>query len=110
MLFGILEEIFATRTTAEWDERLTAEGQRHAVVRTHAEVADDPHTWENGYLIEGDDPERGRIRAVGSPSASRHPCHPWPGHPRTGPAHRRGPARSGLLLDEIEALRTAGAC
>ena len=80
-LFGILDEIFLSRSTAEWDDRLAAEGQRHAVVRTHAEVADDPHTWENGYLIEGEHPEWGHIRAVGCPIFLRHSPRPRAGHP-----------------------------
>ena len=51
-LFPVLNEIFRTKTTAEWIEILRAAGIRYAPVRNHAEIVDDPDTWENGYLSE----------------------------------------------------------
>jgi len=59
--------IFATRTTAEWCERLAATGQRFAPVRNHAEVGDDPQAYVNGYLTEVNHPEFGPMRVVGNP-------------------------------------------
>jgi crotonobetainyl-CoA:carnitine CoA-transferase CaiB-like acyl-CoA transferase len=66
-LYAILEKVFATRTTAEWCERLKAERQRFAPVRTYAEAAEDPQMFENGYIYEIDHPEHGRIKVVGNP-------------------------------------------
>src|SRR6478752_6885337 len=57
-LFPVLNEIFRTRTTAEWIEILGANGIRYAPVRDHAEIVDDPDSWENGYLSESDDGAR----------------------------------------------------
>jgi crotonobetainyl-CoA:carnitine CoA-transferase CaiB-like acyl-CoA transferase len=61
-LFAELAEVFVERTTAEWCAVLQAAGQRYAPVRDYAQVADDPHVWENGYLAEVDG-----VRTVGTP-------------------------------------------
>ena len=53
-LFAILADVFVHKPTAEWCEILAAAGQRFAPVRNYAEVAADPHVWENGYLAEID--------------------------------------------------------
>ncbi len=63
----VFGEIFAARPTAEWCERLAAEEQRFAPVRTHAEVAADPQVLANEYLASIDHPEWGPTRVVGSP-------------------------------------------
>jgi crotonobetainyl-CoA:carnitine CoA-transferase CaiB-like acyl-CoA transferase len=111
VLFGILDEIFLTRTTADWDERLTAEGQRHATVRTYAEVVADPHTWDNGYLVERDHPDGGRVRAVGCPIRfSATPATPGLVAAELGQHTEEVLLEAGYSWDEIEALRAAGAC
>lgn len=56
-LWPILDEVFATKSTAEWCGLLGAAGLRFAPVRDHAEVAADPGVWLNGYLAEGAEPD-----------------------------------------------------
>ncbi len=51
-LWPIFDEVFATKSTAEWCDLLGAAGLRFAPVRNHAEVAADPGVWVNGYLSE----------------------------------------------------------
>jgi CoA:oxalate CoA-transferase len=51
-LWPIFDEVFATKSTAEWCDLLGAAGLRFAPVRNHAEVAADPGVWVNGYLAE----------------------------------------------------------
>ncbi len=63
----VFSKIFVQRTTAEWAERLTAEQQRFAPVRTHAEVAADPQMLVNNYLAEVEHPEWGSVTVVGTP-------------------------------------------
>jgi CoA:oxalate CoA-transferase len=57
-LWPILDQVFATKPTAEWCDLLGAAGLRFAPVRDHAEVAADPGVEANGY-----------ISAIGSPDA-----------------------------------------
>lgn len=49
-LWPILDEVFATKTTAEWCTLLGDAGLRFAPVRDHAEVAGDPGVHANGYI------------------------------------------------------------
>src|SRR4029079_18994494 len=65
-LWPILDEVFRTRTTAEWSAVFEAAGRRFAPVRNHAEVAADPSVWENEYLVEVDGPD-GKAKVVSSP-------------------------------------------
>jgi len=53
-LFPLIDEVFATRPTAEWCELLDASGIRCAPVRDHAAVIEDPNVWANGYLATVD--------------------------------------------------------
>ncbi len=63
----VFSEIFLTRTTAEWSERLAAEEQRFAPVRTHDEVVADPQNAANNYIVETEHPEWGTTKLVGCP-------------------------------------------
>ncbi len=56
-LWPILDEVFATKPTAEWSELLGSAGLRFAPVRGHAEVAADPGVKANGYIERIEDPD-----------------------------------------------------
>ena len=75
-LFPVLNEIFRTRTTAEWIEILRAAGIRYAPVRDHAEVVADPDTWENGYVSESDGTRYVRVPVSFSDSDVVEPTPP----------------------------------
>jgi len=49
-LWPILDQVFATKPTAEWCDLMGAAGLRFAPVRDHAEVANDPGVEANGYI------------------------------------------------------------
>jgi len=63
----LVDEIFPTRTTAEWSQRLLAAGQRFGEVRDYAQVAADEGSRTNGYLVDVEHPEYGPMTVVGSP-------------------------------------------
>jgi crotonobetainyl-CoA:carnitine CoA-transferase CaiB-like acyl-CoA transferase len=65
----VFSEIFATRTTEEWCERLAAEEQRFAPVRGHDEVVADPQPVANNYIVDVDHPDWGATKMVGCPIA-----------------------------------------
>lgn len=75
-LFPVLNEIFRTRTTSEWIEILRANGIRYAPVRSHAEIVDDPDSWENGYLSESDGTRYVRVPVSFSDSEIVSPTPP----------------------------------
>jgi crotonobetainyl-CoA:carnitine CoA-transferase CaiB-like acyl-CoA transferase len=104
-LFAVLAEVFVERTTTEWCEILRAAGQRYAPVRTYAEVAADPHVWENGYLAEVDG-----VRTVGTPiRLSATPARVGGPPPELGADTVDVLLAAGLTTDEIAELYAASA-
>ncbi|HEY7293398.1 MAG TPA: CoA transferase [Dehalococcoidia bacterium] len=109
-LLTTVEAQIATRTTAEWCERLRAEGQRYAPVRDYAELAADPQVWVNGYLAEVEHPQFGRQRIVGTPvHFSDTPSRPGIATPELGQHTEEVLIESGFTWEEIAALREHGA-
>jgi crotonobetainyl-CoA:carnitine CoA-transferase CaiB-like acyl-CoA transferase len=66
-LVSILDEKFATRTAAEWIEIFKKENVICALIQTTLEVVNDPQVLANEYVIEVDDPVRGKTKQVGFP-------------------------------------------
>lgn len=110
VLFELLSDVFATRPTAEWAERLRAHGQRFAVVNDYRGVEADPHAWENGYLRKMEHPEWGETTIVGAPvRMSGTPVEFDPSVPELGQDSEAILLENGFSWDEIGALREAGA-
>ena len=63
----VFTEIFKTRSTEEWCERLAAAEQRFAPVRTHDQVMEDPQSAANNYIVTVDHPDWGETKLVGCP-------------------------------------------
>ena len=59
---SLTQTVLTTRTTAEWIERLEAEGVPCAPVLTRTEVVDHPQTVANQSVIEVEHPVAGRLR------------------------------------------------
>ena len=100
-LWPILDQVFATKRTAEWCALLGAAGLRFAPVRTHAEVADDPGVIVNGYIetVEGVDASGADTRVVRAPVRfSDQVADRADAGPGVGAPHRRGAARARLFL------------
>lgn len=98
-LWPILDEVFSTKTTAEWSALLAAEGLRFAPVRDHAQVAADPGVALNGYIAEAEDQstQGTACRWSGLPSASRRPgAPPIPWCQSLGNTPRRSCSKPGI--------------
>lgn len=109
-LFALFRESFPKRTTADWCARLDAAGCRYAPVQTYAQVAEDPHAWDNGYLIEVEHPEWGKTTTVGTPiMMSDTPLTPGEIAPELGQHTEEVLLEHGLSWDDIAALNEAGA-
>lgn len=67
VLLPLLEEIFATRTVAEWVEPLQAAAVPTAKINDVAEALTEPHTIARHLLVETEHPRYGTVRQVASP-------------------------------------------
>jgi len=106
VLMGILDEVFAQRTLAEWRTVLDAAGLTFGVVGTVAEIVDDPQALANGFLRPLG--ETGML-TVDSPfsvsGAEKVPVVEAPGFGAHGGEILR---EAGYSDGEIEALRNSG--
>lgn len=106
----VFDEIFRTRTTADWCERLAAEQQRFAPVRTHAEVAADPQMVVNQYLVEVEHDDWGSMMMVGAPITMSDTPSRWGVEvAELGQHTEEVLLEHGFGWDEIAALREAEA-
>ncbi len=109
-LCQLVDEIFPTRSTADWCERLAAEHQRFAPVRDHGEVVADPDAVTNSYIVEVDHPEWGPIKTVGSPlRMSSTPTEPGVVAPNLGQHTEEVLLEAGFSWDDIAQLQAEGA-
>ena len=60
-----IEDLFLSRTAAEWEALCEQVGTEGAVCRTSAEWLEDPHALESRIVIESDDPVLGKVRGPG---------------------------------------------
>src|SRR5690606_9789349 len=110
VLLPILEELFRSRTVADWLAVLQPAGVPCGPVNTVAQALADPHTAARGMVVTTDHPRYGQVRQVASPV--RVGADP--------PTHRRAPRLGedqsyvlhemlGYDDDRVARLRAAGA-
>jgi crotonobetainyl-CoA:carnitine CoA-transferase CaiB-like acyl-CoA transferase len=66
-VMSLIEATFATRTTAEWLERLQAEGVPAAPIQTVDRVLSDPQVRHRGMVVELEHERLGPIPTLGTP-------------------------------------------
>ena len=67
-LFELLEQVFRTRTLAEWKPLLSEVGFPWAPVQTLAEVVQDPQARANNFFVPLDHPVHGHIEVEANPA------------------------------------------
>jgi CoA:oxalate CoA-transferase len=112
-LWPILDEVFATKTTAEWCHLLGDAGLRFAPVRDHAEVASDAGVRANGYIASVTDPDTpgSSTEVVRAPVRFSEPLSP-PTRvrpPELGQHTEEVLLEAGYSWDDIASLSEAGA-
>ncbi|MCH8113368.1 MAG: CoA transferase [Proteobacteria bacterium] len=107
---ALTQEVLATRTTAEWLERLEAAGVPAAPVLTRNELLEHPQVIASEIIIETDHPHAGRLRQARPPARfERTPAEIRRGAPLLG-EHTEEILTENLSLDAdaIASLREAG--
>jgi crotonobetainyl-CoA:carnitine CoA-transferase CaiB-like acyl-CoA transferase len=95
-LYALVEEVLATRTTAEWVELLERADIPVMALNDLDGLIDDPHLAATGLVRESDHPTEGRLRSIGVPTR-------WS---ETQPAPSRPAPRLGE--HSVEVLRECG--
>ena len=68
MLSPLLNEVFLTRTYAEWETRLRGENLMYGPILSPLDVIADPQALVNDFFVEVDQPDLGRIKTINSPT------------------------------------------
>ncbi len=63
----LLDEVFPTKTTAEWMEILTGVDVLATPVQDYQDILNSEQALANGYITEMDHPQIGKVRVVGTP-------------------------------------------
>lgn len=108
-LVGILERLFATKTSREWEEVLSAADVPHAPVLDYAALAQHPQFIANGYVQEIDHANLGKMRVPGPPvHMSKTPPRIQGGGPQLGQNTEEILLEAGYTWAELEAFNREG--
>ncbi len=109
-LRAIIDDVFPSRTTEEWEQRLRSAGQRYGRVKTYEEVVSDDTNLANGYIVQVEHPTYGSISVVGNPiGMSETPTRVGVVAPELGEHTEEVLLEAGFTWEEIDQMRTDGA-
>jgi crotonobetainyl-CoA:carnitine CoA-transferase CaiB-like acyl-CoA transferase len=106
---SLLEEIFASRSYAEWCERLRTLDAPWAPMQSVRELRDDPQARANGYLVPVESPDGAEYELVGSPCQFDEEVPELRPAPEVGAHTEEVLLELGLSWDEIAACKRDGA-
>lgn len=108
-LVSIFDKRLASKTRDEWMEIFKKENVICAPIQTTLEVVNDPQALDNEYIVEVDDPKKGKTKMVGFPwMFSETPASIRRVAPELGEHTDEILSDLGYKRDEIAKLRKGG--
>ncbi len=104
-----LDEIFATRSLAEWREKFATLEGPWAPMQSPEEIHDDPQTVANGYLRDVNGGDKGHFKLVANPVQFDETPPDFGPSPEMGQHTEEVLLELGLSWDEISAHKQSGA-
>lgn len=105
-LISILDKVFATRTLEEWQQCFKGYNVHWSPVRTYFEISSDPQAFANGYIVETEHRQMGRMKVTGMPVyLSRTPAKVVAGTPELGEHTEETLLEHGYTWEEIAGLK-----
>jgi formyl-CoA transferase len=109
-LAALVDEVTATRTRADWLQRLDAAGIPCGPILDYAEAFDSEQAVAREMTVSVDHPTLGRVRTIGTPlKLSATPLDAGRRAPRLGEHTDEVLRELGCSTDEVAALRGSGA-
>ncbi|MEE9557257.1 MAG: CoA transferase [Candidatus Adiutricales bacterium] len=109
-LIGILDEIFAIKDRAEWEDRLKKYDCIFGRIESPEEVINDPQAQANGFFSDVEHPEAGKVKYVTTPvKFSQNPAAIKTASPELGQHTEEILLELGYSWDDIVELKDQGA-
>ncbi len=106
----LLDEVFPTKTTAEWMEILTGVDVLATPVQDYQDILNSEQALANGYITEMDHPQIGKVRVVGTPiTLSDTPLDTSNPPPELGQHSEEVLLEAGYSWEDIARFREKGA-
>ncbi|MEE9515606.1 MAG: CoA transferase [Candidatus Adiutricales bacterium] len=109
-LIGILDEVFAIKDRAEWEDRLKKYDCIFGRIESPEEVINDPQAQANGFFSDVEHPEAGKVKYVTTPvKFSQNPAAIKTASPELGQHTEEILLELGYGWDDIVELKDQGA-
>lgn len=108
-LISLLDEVFATKTYAEWKDIFDEHGIVYGLIQTTSEVASDPQAWANDFFVSIEHPTAGKIPLIRAPSQfSKTSVGPRTSAPEMGQHTEQVLLEIGYSWDDIVRFKEQG--
>ncbi|HXG22624.1 MAG TPA: CoA transferase, partial [Methylomirabilota bacterium] len=102
----VLDEVFPTKTTAEWMDLLNSVDILATPVQEYRDILNSEQALANGYITEMDHPQIGKVRVVGNPiTLSDTPLNMTTPPPELGQHSEEILLEAGFSWEDIAAFR-----
>jgi crotonobetainyl-CoA:carnitine CoA-transferase CaiB-like acyl-CoA transferase len=108
-LIHIIDEVLVTRTMVEWEKRFKENNCMYGRVQTPMEVINDPQALANGFFVDVEHPNAGKIKLISTPvKFSENPASLRSTCPELGQHNEEVILELGYTWDDITQFKEQG--